>query len=124
MKAVRLSNIVAGGRQVKKIGSESVQIVAGGDLLQRAHLNFDRMESEYYEPEQAFMPIEYEWPGDKEGRLILALALLAQTTHREPLNLQTIMDELPNRMNELGFCGNILPEGQFDEQQLSGNGWL
>jgi hypothetical protein len=61
------------------IGLENIRIA--GELNKRINRNFDRLES------QRFQPIEdvgclrdprYSWPGDMEGRTILSLALLEQ----------------------------------------------
>lgn len=94
-----------------------------GELEKRIHMNFDRLEREEYQPENIFMK-EYSWPGDFEGRTILALVLLAQATHRQPLYLEKIMEELPLHLNEMGYFGQVLPDGLVDEQQLSGHSWF
>lgn len=99
-----------------------------GDVLDRALCNFDRMECEEYQPPQVFHTdpegLSYEWPGDWEGRTILALVLLAQATHRQPVYLDTILAELPKYFNSKGYMGRILEGGIIDEQQLSGNSWM
>ncbi|UVI33713.1 beta-L-arabinofuranosidase domain-containing protein [Paenibacillus spongiae] len=95
-----------------------------GTAYKRAMLSFDRMESEPYEPDAVFKEASYDWPGDWEGRSILALVLLAQATHREPVHLAEIMRRLPSRLNEKGFFGPVYAAGTIDEQQLSGNSWF
>ncbi|MCQ6562945.1 beta-L-arabinofuranosidase domain-containing protein [Paenibacillus mendelii] len=95
-----------------------------GEAYKRAMLSFDRMESEPYEPDSVFKDAAYDWPGDWEGRTILALVLLAQATHREPKHLAEIMSRLPGRLNDKGFFGPVYPAGTIDEQQLSGNSWF
>lgn len=94
-----------------------------GDLMKRSHMNFNRLECEEYQPENIFKK-EYSWPGDFEGRTILALVLLAQATHRQPKYLDEIMKLLPSHLNEKGYFGQILPEGFVDEQQLSSHSWF
>lgn len=95
-----------------------------GNLLMRARLNFDRLKGEEYQPDNLYKEKEYSWPGDFEGRTILALVLLAQATRRQPEYLDKIMTLLPSQLNESGYFGRILPEGLADEQQLSGHSWF
>ncbi|MFC3800080.1 beta-L-arabinofuranosidase domain-containing protein [Cohnella sp. GCM10012308] len=97
---------------------------AAGELRRRASLSFDRMETEPYEPDAVFKAPDYEWPGDWEGRTILALVLLAQSTQREPQHLAEIMERLPDRLNAHGYFGPVQEPGTVDEQQLSGNSWF
>ena len=107
---------------IRAAGFENVQI--GGELADRLARNFDRMESELYQPEQVYWTEEASngWPADKEGRTILALTLDAQASHRTPKYLQRLIDTLPSRLNAKGYLGTV-HEG-VDEQQLSGHGWL
>ncbi|MFD0713233.1 beta-L-arabinofuranosidase domain-containing protein [Paenibacillus sp. GCM10027626] len=95
-----------------------------GEQRRRALLNFDRLETEPYEPDTVFKPAAYEWPGDWEGRTLLALVLLAQATQREPRHLSAIMQRLPDYLNAQGFFGACHEAGVIDEQQLSGNSWF
>ena len=106
---------------MKTIGFSNITV--GGELFDRAAHNFDRLEQPEYMPENVFKD-GYEWPGDIEGRTILALVLLAQATKREPAHLKVILDEIPAHLNRKGYFGRILPAGRFDEQQLSGNSWV
>lgn len=98
-------------------------IYISGDLMKRSGLNFNRLECEEYRPDNIFKN-EYSWPGDFEGRTILALVLLAQATHRQPEYLGQIMELLPSHLNEKGYFGEIPPDGFVDEQQLSGHSWF
>lgn len=100
------------------------KIRAQGDYRRRALLNFDRLEGEEYRPDAVFKPGDYDWPGEYEGRAILALSLLAQATGREPKYLREIISELPSHFNERGYLGRVLGKSQVDEQQLSGHSWL
>ena len=49
-------------------------ITTKGDLYFRAEKNLSRMESEPYQPAKVFQDSSYNWPGDFEGRTLLALA--------------------------------------------------
>ena len=53
-----------------------------GELGTRLQKNFDRLEEEKYQPDHVFLTLEQSnnWPGDTEGRTVLALALDAQAT--------------------------------------------
>ncbi|QGQ98268.1 hypothetical protein EHS13_26985 [Paenibacillus psychroresistens] len=97
---------------------------ANGPLQKRAITNFARLETEQYQPPQIFREESYSWPGDWEGRTILGLVLLAQSTKQEPTYLKEIMRQLPEHLNAKGDYGPIHPQGTVDEQQLSGNSWL
>lgn len=95
-----------------------------GELAVRSGLNFTRLEGDYYRPDEVFSADKHGWAGDWEGRIILALTLLSQSTHRTPAYLDEIISFIPENLNNKGYFGNILPEGQFDEQQLAGHSWL
>ena len=101
------------------------RVTVGGELRQRIERNFDRLETDYYQPDQVYWTEEQSggWPGDKEGRTILALVLDAQASGRTPLYLDELIRRLPRELNAKGYLGSIL-EGSADEQQLSGHGWL
>ncbi len=96
-----------------------------GDLERRAMKNLDRMESQRYQPPRVFLTEEESnyWPGDTEGRTILALTLLAQALHREPRHLIPIINQFPSYMNEKGYFGTIHTDF-VDEQQLSSHSWV
>lgn len=98
-----------------------------GELHRRSMKNFDRLETDIYQPQNIFSDkhstISLDWPGDYEGRTILALVLQAQATHREPVYLDEIMRLVPSKLNEKGYFGAIQGD-TINEQQLSGHGWL
>jgi len=108
---------------LKPIGLDDVKIAGG--LACRAGLNFDRLESDIYQPEHVLDPdTAGAWPGDWVGRIILGLTMLARATHREPRYLDQILARLPERLNKKGYLGPVYPRGVMNEQQLSGHGWL
>jgi hypothetical protein len=108
----------------KTVGLDGIHV--GGDLHKRILRNFDRLESQRFQPLEdvgCFRESKYSWPGDMEGRTILSLALLEQAVEREAVYLDKTLHMLPERMNEKGFFGeDFFP--QCDEQQLSGHGWF
>lgn len=99
--------------------------VLTGELSQRVQRNMQRLEEEKYQPQNVFLTEEQslDWPGDTEGRTILALTLDAQASHRTPRYLQEIIDLIPSHLNAQGYMGTPHP-GVAHEQQLSGNGWM
>jgi len=103
---------------------ELSNITPMGDLSYRVIKNFARVEGKEYKTDTVFTPLLGGWPADWEGRTILALVLLAQAGKREPAYLEEILKVLPSKLNEKGYMGEILPEGLFDEQQLSGHNWM
>lgn len=107
---------------LSEMAPEAIRV--NGELGKRLARNFDRMETPLYQPDQVFWSEEESggWPGDKEGRTILALTLLQRATGRKALYLDSIMARLPKALNEKGYLGSVFEEA--DEQQLSGHGWL
>ena len=94
-----------------------------GEMAVRSLLNYSRLEGKWYRPDEVFSADQHGWPADWEGRLILALTMLGQSTHREPAYLQEILREIPNHLNGHGYFGSELPPGVNDEQQMAGHSW-
>ena len=55
-----------------------------GNLAARAGLLASRLEMREYRPETVLNMDQAGWPGDWEGRTILALVRIAETTKKEP----------------------------------------
>ncbi len=108
---------------MKPLGFGSIRLTSG-DLLERARRSFVRLQQAPYRPSEVFRPADYDWPGDYEGRLLLAQILLAQALGEEPANLATILDALPDHLNESGYLGPIRADHLVDEQQISGHNWF
>ena len=96
-----------GDRTLAPAGFENVTV--GGELGGRLSRNFDRMETELYQPEQVYWTEQESggWPGDKEGRTILALVLDGRASHREPKYLGELIRLLPEHLNAKGYLGSI-----------------
>lgn len=103
---------------------EQEQIRPMGDLGARLALLAGRLEDRIYRPESIFVMDVNGWPGDWEGRAILAQTMLSRTTGTVSAYLRENVLALDGQFNRLGYLKGILPEGEFDEQQLSGHGWL
>jgi len=100
-------------------------IEIAGDLAQRANQNYDRLESNIYQPPMVFESESAKsWAGDWEGRTVLGLTLLSRSTHREARYLDEILRLYPARMNSQGYFGPLLDPKAVDEQQLAGHGWV
>lgn len=100
-----------------------------GELRRRRDLNAGRLSADMYAAPQIFEE-GGDWPGDWQGRAILALcchwraaddasaraAIMAQ--------LRAVMQALPQHTNRGGFFGPEFDPRKINEQQLSGNGWF
>lgn len=95
-----------------------------GELAVRMINNMNRLQGETYRPDEVFTADAHDWPGDWEGRLILALSLYQQATGCTLAYLDRIVEELPEHFNERGYMGRLLPEGHFAEQHMAGHSWL
>ncbi len=93
-----------------------------GELGARCALLSARLEAPIYRPDVIFGIESAGWPGDWEGRTILALTCLCEVNKREPSYLDEIVSLLPPHLNEKGYLGPVRPK--LDEQQLSGHSWL
>lgn len=95
-----------------------------GELAYRANANFTRLEGKKWRADTIHSGDAGGWPGDWEGRAILALTLLSQSTHRRAAFLDEIMEKLPQMLNSQNYFGRLLDTECIDEQQLSGNSWF
>lgn len=103
---------------------ECKNIILTGDLAFRVGRNFTRLESPMYRPEDIFGSDKQGWPGDWEGRTLLALCLNESLSGRKAAYLDLIIEELDSQWNRLGYLKEICPAGVINEQQLSGHNWL
>ncbi|THF77791.1 glycoside hydrolase family protein [Cohnella fermenti] len=109
---------------MRSIGYRNVQMK--GDLCARNVKNYARMHDRLYRPGVVGTK-EAEnvgWPGDWEGRTILALTLLAQSIDSEPAYLEEIVEEILDNCNAGGYRGDLLVPDAINEQQMAGHGWL
>ena len=96
-----------------------------GDAGKRLRQNMGRLESDCYRVPEVFQnPNAKSWPGDFEGRALLAMTLLARSTGDEPGYLAEMLPAYKARLNSKGYFGELLDLHAVDEQQLSGHGWL
>lgn len=98
------------------------EITSLGGLARRMLKSFERLESPMYQPEHLYRSMSAEsWPGDWEGRTLLGLTLLSRATGRRAAYLDQMMKDLDNHLNPKGYLGEVLPQGEFSEQQFSGH---
>ncbi len=92
------------------------------ELDLRIQKNFDRLCEPYYQIDQVFSPMEYDWYGDKEGRALLAFASHVKMTGKVVPCLPQMIALLDEKTNEHDFFGPLASD-VIHEQQLSGHSW-
>ena len=63
------------------------------------------------------------WPGDREGRALLAFLCHYHISGRKIPCMEQMMRNLPARTNACLFFGDVPESGTANEQQLSGHNW-
>lgn len=119
-------------RMVNRTGpAASAVLDPAGWLGRRLERNFDRLESDQYAPAAAdaerkgiFQSTDYSWPGDTEGRCLLAWVLLQRATGRRAEWLDQAVRRLDEFTNERGYFGPIAATEVHREQQLASHGWV
>lgn len=96
-------------------------IISESELNERIALNFKRLNEPFYNIDGVFAG-NPNWPGDKEGRALLAFVCLEHAGAGKALCMEQLIRKLPTMLNEKGYLGEIKRE--FYEQQLSGHNWL
>ncbi len=101
-----------------------VKLINENELNTRIFLNYKRLsESSYYQIDEIFSPIQYDWPGDKEGRALLSFVSHYKISGKKIACMSEMIKLLPTKLNRNGYLGNI-QDNVFSEQQLSGHSWL
>lgn len=98
-----------------------------GELAYRILKNYTRLQEKEYRPEFIFHQTEagYGWPGDWEGRTILALVLMEKLTGAEAAYLEDMLQGIKKQLEPYGYLGvPTLEQDRIDEQQLAGHNWL
>jgi len=99
-------------------------ITAGGDLARRTSQNFGRLRADVYRAPLVFRQTNWQaWPGDFEGRSLLAITLLSRATGQQPDYFPSMVAAYPAQLNAHGYFGPALDLHAINEQQLSGHGW-
>ncbi len=93
------------------------------ELQERIARNQTRLLDSYYQIDEVYQSFDARWPGDKEGRALLAFVNHANMTGFENPCMQPFLEIYPQKANEKGYLGPVA-EGYLFEQQLSGHSWL
>ena len=91
--------------------------------MKNIKLNFKRLNDKEYSLENLFQPDSYDWPGDWEGRALLAFMCHYELNGSEVPHLHSFFNTLPKKANEHGYFGKPFDGVTVDEQQLSGHSW-
>lgn len=89
----------------------------------RIRLNSQRLREPYYQLPDVFQAPDADWPGDKEGRALLAFVSHYKMTREKNPAMEPLLREMPNHTNESLYFGPAAGE-MIHEQQLSGHSWL
>src|SRR5579875_455043 len=75
-----------------------------GDLARRTQQNMARLENDIYRVPRVFDNTNARsWPGDFEGRALLAITLLARSTAQDPDFLKDMLPAYKARLNRQGY---------------------
>ena len=92
------------------------------ELDERIARSYDRLLGDYYQMPGVFQEYCADWPGDKEGRALLAFVSHYKMTGKRNPCMEALMEALPTYTNEhLYFDPKQDPV--IHEQQLSGHSW-
>ena len=93
------------------------------ELDERIALSYSRLLGDYYQMPAVFQEYCADWPGDKEGRALLAFVSHYKITGKINPCMESLMEALPQYTNEhLYFDPKQDPV--IHEQQLSGHSWF
>ena len=92
------------------------------ELNERIALNYSRLCDGYYSFPGVFVPTG-EWPGDKEGRALLAFVSHYRMTGQTHPCMEKMLSVLGEYTDE-NYCFPAPVSGVIYEQQLSGHSWL
>lgn len=86
-------------------------------------LNAARLSQPPYTIETLYQPKDYEWPGDFEGRLLLALCCHLEMSDKALPTLGKMIEYLRRKVGDQGYLGRPFNPEKIDEQQLAGHSW-
>ena len=91
--------------------------------MKNIELNFKRLHAKDYALKNLFQPSTYSWPGDWEGRALLAFLCHYEIHQTEIPHLHQFFKALPAKTNKHFYFGKEFDGTTVDEQQLSGHNW-
>lgn len=86
-------------------------------------LNGGRFNQEPYLLDSLFKPADYDWPGDYEGRALLAFCCHYEISGTRIPQMDGMLEAWEKKVNSQGYFGKIVNPALLDEQQLAGNSW-
>lgn len=96
--------------------------ISDNELSTRIRLNYDRLNNSYYDIENVFAGDDADWPGDKEGRALLAFVSHYKICGKKIPCMDLMIDNIPDVTGGKLFFGEKTGDLIF-EQQLSGTSW-
>ena len=99
------------------------QIRTAGEIRRRAEFSQSRLHTDPYACKNFIQHSEYSWPGDFEGRTLLAKVSLARTLGTSE-DFGDELNAIAENANADGYFGAVFDGATMNEQQLSGNSWL
>ena len=91
--------------------------------MKNIELSFQRLSDESYQIHKIFQDGGYDWPGDWEGRALLAFTCLYEATGKEIPCMHEMISQLEEKTNGELYFGQPFDGNIIDEQQLSGHSW-
>ena len=92
--------------------------------MDKIRLNAARLSCGEYTIENVFRDPSYDWPGDWEGRALLAFCCHYEIDGTKIPCMDQFMKRLRSHLNEKLYFGKVYDGVTVDEQQLSGHNWL
>lgn len=95
------------------------------EIIERLRRSHARLTSPPYLFSQIFQESGYPWPGDWEGRALLAFVSLLKTGVCPPVPcMDAMVAALPSHVNADGYFGAPFDGKVADEQQVAGHNWF
>ena len=91
--------------------------------MKNVERSFQRLSEGPYQIENVFQNGAYSWPGDWEGRALLAFVCLYEITGEAIPCMHEMIKRLKEKTNEFLYFGAPFDGQIVDEQQLSGHSW-
>lgn len=96
--------------------------ISSSELDTRINKNFEKLHDSYYSIENIFDGDDADWPGDKEGRALLAFVCHYKMTSRKIPCMELMIEQIPEATAGKLYFGHP-SEDVLLEQQLSGESW-
>lgn len=110
-----------------KVVMSEEKITAIGELKARIERSRERLRGEEYAVPKVFEFVR-GWPGDWQGRTLLALCEHYEASNRTDARvlrqIDAIIYALPENTNRYGYFGEEFDGVTANEQQISGNSWF